>query len=58
MTLSIWFWILMLVWVLFSGWSQYVPGQPYTYRNWGGSLLLFLLFLLLGWKVFGSPVSG
>jgi hypothetical protein len=51
------FWILMLIWFVFGvalqgGW---IAG-PYT--GWGNVLLLFILFLLLGWHSFGAPVHG
>jgi hypothetical protein len=50
------FWILMLLWLVFSlawnfNWGGIAPHGPL-----GNSLLLFVLFLLLGWQVFGAPV--
>lgn len=53
MSLGLAFWITMLLWLLF--------GLYINRTNWpviGGNLLLFLLFLLLGWKVFGPPLHG
>jgi hypothetical protein len=54
MPMGLAFWILMLLWLvvvvlgLFPG-----LGLPaYT-----GTVLLFLLFLLLGWKTYGSPLQ-
>lgn len=57
MSLQLLFWTLMLFWLVFGAWSSYVPGQPYPVRVWGGNLLLFLLFLILGWQTFGAPVK-
>jgi hypothetical protein len=57
MGIGLLYWILMLFWLIFSLWSGYSPGQPYTYRNWGGNLLTFILFLILGWAQFGAPVK-
>jgi hypothetical protein len=57
MTLQLLFWILMLFWLVFGVWSGYVPGQPYPFKAWGGNLLLFLLFLILGWQTFGAPLK-
>lgn len=54
MTLGLAFWIIMLLWLALGLW-----------RHWGvwgidlgGSLLVFLLFLLLGWQVFGAPLRS
>jgi hypothetical protein len=59
MPLGLIFWILMLLWLLFGlglqfGW--FGPNQQYA--TWGNTLLLFLLFALLGWRVFGAAVQG
>jgi hypothetical protein len=62
MTLGLIFWILMLLWLVFGLWSNWpgvAPGQPYT--GWfpiGSTLLLFILFLLLGWHAFGPPIHS
>ena len=58
MSLQLLFWILMLLWLVFGFWAGYTPGQPYPpFKAWGGNLLLFLLFVVLGWQVFGAPVK-
>lgn len=58
MSFSLIFWVIMLLWLLFSiawnsGWQGVAPYGPY-----GNSILLFVLFLLLGWRVFGAPIHG
>jgi hypothetical protein len=58
MTLAILFWVLYIIALVFGLWSGYTPGQPYTFRSWGGSVLVFVLFGILGWAVFGGPVKG
>jgi hypothetical protein len=53
MTLGLAYWILMLLWLVFGLW--------HAWGNWpfmGGSLLLFVLLLILGWHSFGSPIKG
>jgi len=46
----------MALWLLFSGWRNFsTPANPFP---WGGTLLEFLLFLLIGFKLFGSPIAG
>lgn len=53
MTFGLVFWILMLLWAVFSAWSWHT--NP-PYGPLGSNVLLFILFLLLGWKVFGAPI--
>jgi hypothetical protein len=58
MSLGLVFWILMLIWLLFAlAWNWNWAGIA-AHGPLGNSLLLFLLFLLLGWRVFGAPVHG
>jgi hypothetical protein len=57
MTPGLLFWILMILWLVFGFWSGYTPGQPYPVRSWGGNILLFILFAILGWQVFGAPIK-
>jgi len=54
------FWILMLLWLvigLFTYWPA-TGGTMVAYGPVGGSLILFLLIGLLGWKEFGPPLQG
>jgi hypothetical protein len=45
----------MLFWLVFNCWASY-PVARFT--PWiGSALLLFILLLLLGWKVFGKPLE-
>jgi hypothetical protein len=57
MSLQLLFWILMLIWLIFGVAYNggYLTGP---YGPWGHTLLLFILFLILGWQAFGSPVHG
>ena len=58
MSLGLAFYILLLIWLVF-GLVTYWPGSPYGHLAMSGNwLLLFVLFLLLGWKVFGPPLHG
>ncbi len=50
------YWVLMIIWLVFGLWSDYVPGQPYPVRLAGRSFLIFILLAILGWQVFGTPV--
>ena len=55
MTLGLCYWILMLVWLV---WGLLVHFGTVTgaYGVSGNAVLLFILFLLLGWQVFGPPL--
>lgn len=56
MSIGFVFWLLMIIWLVFGFWSWKT-----TPANWpllGGSGMLFFLLFLLGWKVFGWPISG
>lgn len=53
MSFALAFWILMLLWCLYGLWGWWTP-QPHWI--WGNAVFLFILFLLLGWKVFGVPL--
>jgi hypothetical protein len=57
MTLALLYWVLMLLWLVFGLWSNWpAPGTPVGFRPLGGTVLLFILLLVLGWQVFGTPV--
>ncbi len=51
MSFALCYWICLLIWAVF--------GVPWpNIRTGGPSLILFILLLLLGWKVFGAPLHG
>jgi len=51
------FWIIMLFWLIFGVLvNRNILTGPYI--GWGNSILLFILFLILGWKVFGAAITG
>jgi len=55
MTLQLLFWILMLLVLVFGLWTNW-PLKD-RWRPAGNLLLIFMLFLILGWAVFGAPVQ-
>jgi hypothetical protein len=57
MSLGLAFYIILLIWLIF-GFAQGSGVVPGPYGLWGHSVLLFVLFLLLGWQVFGAPIHG
>jgi hypothetical protein len=56
MPLSILFWVIYVVAILFSFWAYYTPGQPFQLRPFGSQLVLWILVGVLGWEVFGPVV--
>jgi hypothetical protein len=57
MPLAILFWVLMIIWLIFGFWREYIPGQPYPINRAGGHILTFILFAIIGWKVFGPVIQ-
>ncbi len=53
MSLGLAYWILMLLWLVFGIWRDWP-----NHIALGGGLLIWLLLMLLGWKVFGPPLHG
>lgn len=54
MSLGLAFWVIMLVWLVFGLLVHFgVVGAAYVGAS---TLLLFVLFGLLGWQVFGAPL--
>lgn len=57
MSLSLLFWILMLLWLLLGGYRNRTSfNAPNGWSMWGGDLFLFILLLILGWQIFGQPI--
>jgi uncharacterized membrane protein YhaH (DUF805 family) len=53
------FWILMLLWLVIGlGGPFYFVGAGISHVYVGGSLILYLLVGLLGWKTFGKPIEN
>lgn len=56
MTLGLAFWIIMLIWLVFGGLVHF--GIVVGAYAGASTLLLFILFGLLGWQVFGAPLRS
>jgi hypothetical protein len=57
MTLAFWYWLLMALWLLFGGGIVYrrrAELAPF-YWGFGFSLVLFLLLVIIGCKIFPDP---
>jgi hypothetical protein len=55
MTLGLAYWIIMLIWFVF-GLAAHFGFVAAGVGVLGGTLMLFVLFVLLGWQVFGAPL--
>lgn len=55
MTRGLLFWILMILWALSVFFGATLFGANAIFVSTG---LLFVLFALLGWQVFGPPIHG
>ncbi len=61
MTRGLIFWVIMLVWFVFALLINFAPSTLGSWGRFGAgadTLLFFVLFLLLGWQVYGPPVRG
>jgi hypothetical protein len=57
MSMSLVYWTLMLIWLVLGLWTVW-PVTNANARPLAGSLFLFILLVLLGYKVFGPPIHG
>ena len=57
MSLGFIFWLIMLLWVIF-GIAPTWPADRAGWRPFGGSLMLFVLLFVIGWRVFGWPIQN
>jgi hypothetical protein len=55
MTLGLAYWVLMMIWLVF-GLLVHFGVVAGLYATGVNVLLLFVLFVLLGWQVFGPPL--
>ena len=58
MDIGLCFYVLMLVWAVFFCLWNFGGTAVGVYGPFGNTLLIFILFLLLGWRVFGAPLHG
>lgn len=58
MPISMLFWFLYVIFILFGGWAYYQPDPNRGRWPLGGHLLLCILIFLLGWRVFGFVIKG
>jgi hypothetical protein len=57
MPLSVLFWMIYVITLLFCLWSNYEAGQPLWLKRAGSFVVLWILVGILGWRVFGHLVN-
>ena len=55
MSIGLLFWVIMLLWILFYGFTWYNPDPRFERVP---NVILWLLLALLGWGVFGPMIHG
>lgn len=56
MPIGLLFWLMMFIWVILYCLWRFRTWGPYGLL--GNELFVFILFLLLGWGIFGAPIKG
>jgi hypothetical protein len=51
MSISLLFWLLMVLWLV-------AVAVPVPYGKWPGTVLLWVLLALIGWRVFGAMLHN
>ena len=57
MSIGFIFWLLMILWLVFGMYTTW-PATRESFPQFGGSLLLFVLLFLLGWRTFGFVIQN
>lgn len=52
------FWMLMILWFIFGLWWNWPRAPESTLRPLAVHLLSFVLFFIVGWRLFGFVVQG
>lgn len=53
------YWLLLILWLVFGLWINWPgAGTPNGWRPVASNLLLWVLFALIGLKIFGFPIGG
>lgn len=53
MSLQLVFWMIMIVWAIFGFWTS---PRDRGIQGFGGTILEFALFAIIGWQVFGAAI--
>ena len=50
------YWVIVLIWVIL--WLAPVAGYSAPHMGEVSNVVLLILFILLGWQVYGQPIHG
>jgi hypothetical protein len=58
MSIAFLYWLIMILWLLFSLWNgrRVAPNTPWNWQPLGGSVILWILLFIIGWRIFGFPL--
>jgi len=56
MPLSMLFWGIYILSLVFGWWGYYTPAQPGWGQRFGGWIVVWILIGMLGWHIFGPAV--
>lgn len=56
MSIGLVFWVLMILWFILSSMSRWPGNQVGKFGEIGGAVLVFILFALVGWQIFGPVI--
>ncbi len=57
MSYDAWYWLILFVWIIVGFWRERISPTP-NWPAWGGwAIVQLVLFVLIGLRVFGSPVK-
>lgn len=57
MSLAFWYWLFMAVWLIFGAMLDYRARATFGQWWWGRPILFFILFLIIGLKLFSDPIT-
>jgi len=58
MTWGAWYWVCLFLFLVFGGWWGFITPPPGRWAVGGWSLMVLILFIILGIASFGGPVKG
>lgn len=58
MEIEQWYWIILVIWAIFYGWGNWNEGPNARFGRLGSGFVLFVLLVLIGFKIMGDALKG